>query len=121
MTSVQFNPINEGEFISGSIDGKVRLWQISDRRVFDWVDARHMVTSVCYRPDSKANNCNYIMIINSLSFVHILIFPLILLIQGFTVGCSNGTCRFYDIEGMCTIMFLVFLFFEVLFVSFLMM
>jgi WD repeat-containing protein 44 len=55
VTSVQFNPIHDGEFITGSIDGKVRLWRISDSRVFDWVDARHMVTSVCYRPDAKVD------------------------------------------------------------------
>lgn len=66
VTSVQFNPINEGEFISGSIDGKVRLWQISDRRVFDWVDARHMVTCVCYRPDAKVNNSKQFLILSLL-------------------------------------------------------
>ncbi|KAJ1696277.1 hypothetical protein LUZ63_004789 [Rhynchospora breviuscula] len=71
VTSVQFNPADDNEFVSGSIDGKVRLWRISENRVFDWVDTRHMVTSVCYRPDAK----------------------------GFTVGCYNGTCRFYDIQG----------------------
>lgn len=75
MTSVQFNPINDNEFITGSIDGKVRLWRISDSRVFDWVDARHMVTSVCYQPDAKVINCKQLRISNSISSVQFLICP----------------------------------------------
>ncbi|KAJ3675144.1 hypothetical protein LUZ60_004186 [Juncus effusus] len=70
VTSVQFDPINEGIFMSGSIDGKVRFWRISENRVFDWVDSRHIITSISFRPDSK----------------------------GFAVGCFNGTCRFYELQ-----------------------
>jgi WD40 repeat protein len=73
VTSVQFNPINDGEFITGSIDGKVRLWRISDTHVFDWVDARYMVTAVCYRPDAKVLVVNKMRITNSISYVQFLI------------------------------------------------
>lgn len=53
MTSVQFNPVDERYFISGSIDGKVRVWDVLENRVVDWVDIRDVVTAVCYRPDGE--------------------------------------------------------------------
>lgn len=51
MTSIQFNPVNDDYFISGSIDGKVRIWQISDCKVVDWTETTDIVTAVSYRPD----------------------------------------------------------------------
>lgn len=45
--------MNDNYFISGSIDGKVRIWEISGRRVIDWTDVRDIVTAVSYRPDGK--------------------------------------------------------------------
>ncbi|KAK9670574.1 hypothetical protein RND81_13G210500 [Saponaria officinalis] len=68
VTCIQFNPMDEGQFISGSIDGKVRIWGVSTRRVLDWADVRDAVTALCYQPDG----------------------------QGFVVGSLNGTCRFYE-------------------------
>lgn len=53
VTSVQFNPIDDDHFISGSIDGKVRIWSASQCQVVDWADARGIVTAVCYRPDGQ--------------------------------------------------------------------
>ena len=53
MTCVQFNPIDENYFISGSIDGKVRIWGIPDCQVVDWTDIREIVSAVCYRPDGQ--------------------------------------------------------------------
>ncbi|KAK9082472.1 hypothetical protein Syun_031396 [Stephania yunnanensis] len=46
----QFNPQDDNYFISGSIDGKVRIWNISGCRVVDWTDIKEIVTAVCYRP-----------------------------------------------------------------------
>ncbi|PKI42263.1 hypothetical protein CRG98_037379 [Punica granatum] len=40
VTCIQFNPVHENYFISGSIDGKVRVWGVSERRVIDWADVR---------------------------------------------------------------------------------
>ncbi|XP_020111922.1 WD repeat-containing protein YMR102C-like [Ananas comosus] len=71
VTSVQFNPADERYFISGSIDGKVRVWDVLENRVIDWVDIRDVVTAVCYRPDG----------------------------EGFVVGSITGNCRFYDYSG----------------------
>lgn len=71
VTCIQFNPVDERYFISGSIDGKVRIWDVSENHVVDWVDIRDIVTSLCYQPDGK----------------------------GFVVGSINGNCRFYDYSG----------------------
>ncbi|KAL0379196.1 UNVERIFIED_CONTAM: WD repeat-containing protein 44, partial [Sesamum radiatum] len=71
VTCVQFNPLDENYFISGSIDGKVRIWGIPKRRVEDWANVRDIVTAVCYQPNAK----------------------------GFVVGSVSGTCRFYELSG----------------------
>uniref|UniRef100_A0A1J3HBC9 WD repeat-containing protein 44 n=2 Tax=Noccaea caerulescens TaxID=107243 RepID=A0A1J3HBC9_NOCCA len=67
VTCVAFNPVDENYFISGSIDGKVRIWDVSHFRVVDYTDIREIVTAVCYRPDAK----------------------------GAVVGSMTGQCRFY--------------------------
>ncbi|XP_065876023.1 uncharacterized WD repeat-containing protein C3H5.08c-like [Euphorbia lathyris] len=71
VTCIQFNPIDENYFISGSIDGKVRIWGVTEKRVVDWVDARDVTSAICYEPDGK----------------------------GFVVGSVIGTCRFYKVSG----------------------
>lgn len=53
VTCVEFNPVDENYFISGSIDGKVRIWAIPGCHVVDWTDITEIVTAVCYRPDGK--------------------------------------------------------------------
>ncbi|KAJ8632350.1 hypothetical protein MRB53_025686 [Persea americana] len=68
VTCVQFNPVNDNYFVSGSIDGKVRIWAIPGCQVVDWTDIREMATAVCYRLDG----------------------------QGLIVGSMTGNCRFYD-------------------------
>ena len=55
MTCIQFNPVDDNYFISGSIDGKVRIWAIPDCHVVDWIDIKDIVTAVCYRPEKKRN------------------------------------------------------------------
>ncbi|RLM75447.1 WD repeat-containing protein 44-like [Panicum miliaceum] len=71
VTCVQFNPLDERYFISGSLDGKVRIWDVLDRRVTDWADTRNIVTALSYQPDGK----------------------------GFIVGTIAGACRFYNQSG----------------------
>uniref|UniRef100_A0A0D9W4U2 Uncharacterized protein n=1 Tax=Leersia perrieri TaxID=77586 RepID=A0A0D9W4U2_9ORYZ len=71
VTCVQFNPTAERYFISGSIDGKVRVWDSLDKRVVDWADTRKIITALSYQPDGK----------------------------GFIVGTTSGVCRFYDQSG----------------------
>ena len=53
VTCVAFNPVDDNYFISGSFDGKVRIWDVSHCRVVDYTDVRDIVTAVCYRPDAK--------------------------------------------------------------------
>ncbi|KAI3756339.1 hypothetical protein L1987_56159 [Smallanthus sonchifolius] len=69
VTCVEFNPVDENRFISGSIDGKVRIWEINGCKVTDWTDNREIVTAVCYYPNGK----------------------------GCIVGILDGNCSFYDI------------------------
>ncbi|XP_058084402.1 uncharacterized protein LOC131232222 [Magnolia sinica] len=71
VTCVQFNPADDNYFISGSIDGKVRIWSIPGCHVVDWIDVKEIVTAVCYQPDG----------------------------QGGIVGSMGGICRFYDASG----------------------
>ncbi|XP_039048241.1 WD repeat-containing protein 44-like isoform X2 [Hibiscus syriacus] len=73
VTCVQFNPVDDDYFISGSIDGKVRIWAIPGCQVVDWIDVTDIVTAVCYRPDGK----------------------------GAVIGSMNGNCRFYDASDNC--------------------
>ncbi|XP_059304547.1 uncharacterized protein LOC132056392 isoform X2 [Lycium ferocissimum] len=71
VTCIQFNPVNDEYFISGSIDGKVRIWAVNSGQVMDWTDIRDIVTAVSYRPDGK----------------------------GGIIGCMAGSCRFFSLEG----------------------
>ncbi|KVH99116.1 G-protein beta WD-40 repeat-containing protein [Cynara cardunculus var. scolymus] len=53
VTCIQFNPVDDRYFISGSLDAKVRIWSIPDRQVVDWNDMHEMVTAACYTPDGQ--------------------------------------------------------------------
>ncbi|CAA7049141.1 unnamed protein product [Microthlaspi erraticum] len=68
VTCIQFNPVDENYFISGSLDAKVRIWSIPDHQVVDWNDLHEMVTAACYTPDG----------------------------QGALVGSYKGTCYLYN-------------------------
>ncbi|XP_058009744.1 uncharacterized protein LOC110665877 isoform X2 [Hevea brasiliensis] len=69
VTCVDFNPLNDNYFISGSIDGKVRIWEVLGCQVVDYTVIREIVTAVSFRPDGK----------------------------GGIVGTLTGNCLFYDI------------------------
>uniref|UniRef100_A0A7N0TW08 Uncharacterized protein n=1 Tax=Kalanchoe fedtschenkoi TaxID=63787 RepID=A0A7N0TW08_KALFE len=71
VTCAQFNPADDDYFISGSIDGKVRIWGTFKGRVTDWIDIRDVITAICYQPDGT----------------------------GVVVGSSTGICRFYGYSG----------------------
>ncbi|XLR07341.1 hypothetical protein S83_035279 [Arachis hypogaea] len=60
VTCIQFNPVDDNYFISGSLDAKVRIWSIPDRQVVDWTDMHEMVAAACYTPDGQsALVCSY--------------------------------------------------------------
>ncbi|XP_010520951.1 PREDICTED: WD repeat-containing protein 44 [Tarenaya hassleriana] len=71
VTSVQFNPANEKYFVSGSTDGKVRIWEIPGCKVVDWADTGDIISAVCYSPDG----------------------------WGGIIGFLSGDCRFFDMSG----------------------
>lgn len=56
VTCIQFNPVDDRYFISGSLDAKVRIWSIPDRQVVDWNDLHEMVTAACYTPDGQVDH-----------------------------------------------------------------
>ncbi|XP_006650977.1 WD repeat-containing protein 44-like [Oryza brachyantha] len=68
VTCVQFQPTSDNYFISGCIDGLVRIWDVHRCQVMDWADSKEIITAVCYRPDGK----------------------------GAVVGTITGNCRYYD-------------------------
>ncbi|CDY18310.1 BnaC09g30600D [Brassica napus] len=70
VTCIQFNPVDDNYFISGSLDAKVRIWSIPDHQVVDWNDLHEMVTAACYTPDG----------------------------QGALVGSYKGTCYLYNTQ-----------------------
>ncbi|CAH8254966.1 unnamed protein product [Arabidopsis lyrata] len=76
VTCVEFNPVNKNNFLSGSIDGKARIWGLSEERVVAWTDVRDSISAICYQPNGN----------------------------GFVVGCITGNCRFYQISGNDVIM-----------------
>ena len=53
VASVAFHPNDERYFISGGIDKKLRLWNITDGRVKDWAQAPDVITAVRFTPDGK--------------------------------------------------------------------
>ncbi|KAJ1442773.1 WD40/YVTN repeat-like-containing domain superfamily [Sesbania bispinosa] len=53
VTCILFNPVDDDYFISGSLDAKVRIWNIPERHVVDWIDIHEMVTAVSYTPDGQ--------------------------------------------------------------------
>lgn len=57
--------------MSGSIDGKVRIWNIAGCNVVDWADLKDIISAVCYRPDG----------------------------QGGIIGSLTGSCRFFNMSG----------------------
>ncbi|KAL6500957.1 hypothetical protein OROHE_025154 [Orobanche hederae] len=72
LTCIQFNPVNEDYFISGSIDGKIRIWAISGSKVVDWTEITDIITAVSYRPDGQSG----------------------------VIGSITGTCRFFDLSAI---------------------
>jgi hypothetical protein len=67
VTAIDFHPSDDKHFVSGSIDGKVRLWNVPEQRVVSWQDVHEMVTAVGYgRGGGRA-----------------------------VVGTMRGKCRFY--------------------------
>merc|ERR1712228_663120 len=53
VTSVQFHPNEDYLFLSGSFDSRLRLWNILEHRVVDWVQVPTLVTSTTFSLNGK--------------------------------------------------------------------
>jgi WD40 repeat protein len=53
VTCVQFNPVDDSYFLSGALDDKLRIWNIAEHQVVDWIDLREMITALSYTPDGE--------------------------------------------------------------------
>lgn len=53
VTCIQFNPLDDAHFISGSLDRKVRIWSVEKNIVVNWVDTRNIITAISYQADGK--------------------------------------------------------------------
>lgn len=53
---LDFNPVDDKYFISGSLDNKIRIWNIPEHRVIDWTDMREMVTACTYTGDGSVSH-----------------------------------------------------------------
>ncbi|XP_042455214.1 WD repeat-containing protein 44-like [Zingiber officinale] len=71
VTCIQFHPLDDAYFITGSVDRKVRIWSVDENIVVDWVDTRNIITAISYQADGK----------------------------GFAVGTLSGNCLFYVCSG----------------------
>ncbi|KAL7547184.1 hypothetical protein ACHAWF_016593 [Thalassiosira exigua] len=53
VASVAFHPHDDRLFISGGIDKKLRLWDITDGRVKDWAQSPDVITAARFTPDGR--------------------------------------------------------------------
>ena len=72
VTAIDFHPLNDKYFLSGSLDGKLRFWSIPDHRVADWVDIGEMVTAASFNSDGSVA----------------------------AAGSYKGKCHFYAMDGV---------------------
>ncbi|VDO00754.1 unnamed protein product [Rodentolepis nana] len=50
--AIVFHPKDDRYFLSGSLDGKLRLWNIPDKKVRFWVDPKTIITCATFACDS---------------------------------------------------------------------
>eukprot|EP00698_Gefionella_okellyi_P014207 TRINITY_DN3938_c0_g1_i1.p1 TRINITY_DN3938_c0_g1~~TRINITY_DN3938_c0_g1_i1.p1 ORF type:complete len:266 (-),score=53.79 TRINITY_DN3938_c0_g1_i1:1172-1969(-) len=57
VTSVAFHPCKGQFFVSGSLDSKIRIWDLSEKKVKHWIQARGLVTAVAFNRDGSVVMC----------------------------------------------------------------
>lgn len=93
--------MDDNYFISGSIDGKVRIWAISDCHVVDWISIKDIVTAVCYRPDGQVIfSSKQFQFCRNIDKIENDLKMKIFFIQGGIIGSLAGNCRFYNVSGI---------------------
>ena len=71
VTSIDFHPLEDGFFVSGCFDKKVRVWNIPEGRIVQWRKTPQMVTAVRFSPAGTMT----------------------------VAGLYSGQCIFYRMEG----------------------
>ena len=72
VTSVDFHPFQDYLFLTGSFDSRLRLWNILEHRVLDWVQLPELISAATFTPNGKLA----------------------------VVGLLNGQCVFYRTDGL---------------------
>lgn len=96
VTCVQFNPADDRYFISGSIDGNIRIWGVLENRVVDWAKVHDIITAVCYRPDGQVLKHYKIILMKLLMHFYYIVSRLSLFHHNYFVifVCLGMHCRF---------------------------
>ena len=104
VTCIQFNPVDDNFFISGSLDEKVRIWNVRDRKIEDWNDLHEMVTAACYSPDGQVDVVPFWYIFLFTIKLEMLTFQSLLSLKVALVGSHKGGCHIYDTSGMAVLL-----------------
>ena len=55
VSSIMFNPAKDSEFVSGSMDGMIRTWDIAERKLIAWKEVTgEVITSICITNDGSS-------------------------------------------------------------------
>lgn len=96
VTSVSFNPVDENFFISGSIDGKVRIWEVLYGKVVDYINMREIVSAVTYQSDGKVGaDCDPILM-NKYNLIDSFLLGEILHMSISCLVDAGSNCRYHE-------------------------
>lgn len=48
---VAFHPLIDGFFATGCFDKRIRIWDINETKVVDWVHTNDIITALAFSPD----------------------------------------------------------------------
>ena len=74
VTAIAFHPKDDRYFISGSLDCRIRMWSVAEKRVVNWFEIPHtnLITAVAFNTDGKS----------------------------ILAGTYTGACFIYTVEGL---------------------
>ena len=73
VTCVRFHPLNDNYFSSGTFDGRIRVWDIRQKKILYWNEIhKASITTLCFTKDGST----------------------------IIIGTLSGTCLFYEFSGL---------------------